>query len=89
LRVGFGGDLDAEPGQLSAILVEAALEGFLRHRRVAFDAAPDLRDAHRLTAAAEQQRDQRKTAHELVGVFAEAFLADLLAAHRRRSGLKW
>ena len=88
LGVGVGFDLYAEPGQLGAVLVEAALEGLLRHRRIAFDAAADLRDAHGLAAAAEQQRDQGEPAHELVGILAEAFLADPLAAHVRRSGQK-
>ena len=84
--VGRGGDLEAEPGELGAVLVEAPLEGVLGHRGVALDPAADLVGAHRLAAAREQKGDQREAPHQLVGVLAEAFLADLGGAHRRRSG---
>jgi len=85
----LGGDLDAEPGELCAVLVEAALERVLGHGRVALDSAADLVGADRLAPAREQKGDERESPHQLIGVLAEAFLADLLAAHRRRSGLKW
>jgi hypothetical protein len=84
----LGGDLDAEPDELGAVLVEAPFEGILGHGRVALDPAADLLGAHRLTAAREQEGDQRQAPYQLVGVLGEALLADLLAAHRRRSGLR-
>ena len=79
-RVLVGADVDTEPPELVAVLVEAALERLLRHQRVPLHAAADLGRGHGLAAARQQQRDQREAPHELVGA-AEAFLADTLWAH--------
>ena len=82
LRVRAADDLDAEAGELGAVLVEAPLERLVGHRRVALDARADLADRDRVAAAREQQGDQRQAPDELVGVSREAlFPGRALVAH--------